>query len=110
MKKPQPAIACGDLICCNLTGIEGVVTSIRVLLNGCVQFAIQPKDPEKKTIVDAFFIDWQTAVLLKSQAIPRELPPEQFLFVTDVPAVEANTKVPGVGRGGPSVRIPSQKA
>lgn len=105
----SPVIKCGDKVRDKLTGLEGVVVSIRVLLNGCVQFGIQPKDAEGKTHPDSWFIDWQTLELLEEQVVERTLPPEQFLFITDKPAVDDGAE-PSVGRGGPSVRMKAPRA
>lgn len=107
--KDKDIIQCGDLVRDELSGIEGIVAGVRVLLNGCVQFAVQPKDDSGKKMEDSFFIDWQTLKLVKKQVIARTLPPEKFLFMTDKPAVESGEK-PGAGRGGPSLRMKAPRA
>lgn len=109
MGKKEIVIECGDLVQDEVSGVKGIVTSIRVLLNGCVQYGVQPHDPEGKGLPDSWFIDWQHLKMLKKQAVKRTLPPPQFLFQTDAPAVEAGEE-PSVGRGGPSMRMKGQRA
>lgn len=109
MAKKEVVIECGDLVQDEVSGVKGIVTSVRVLLNGCVQFGVQPNDPEGKGLPDSWFIDWQTLKIVKKQAVKRTLPPAQFLFQTDAPVVEAGEK-PSEGRGGPSFRLKAPRA
>lgn len=80
-----------------VTGIEGTVTMIHILLYGMMQVSVDPDYNVKEgKLPDAYFIDADRVAMVKEQAPP----------TPDVPKVPA-AKPKAKERGGPSIRITS---
>ncbi len=48
---------------CTITGVQGIITSRLTMLNGCIQYHIQPKCAKKSTTIpDGAYIDEQILV------------------------------------------------
>ncbi len=61
-----------------VTGLKGIITSRLVMLNGCIQYAIQPKcDAKGNTIYDSVFADEQ----IVSPVSKKKFTPEVIDFV-----------------------------
>ncbi len=60
MSKVTFKYPCGIEVKCAVTGLRGIVTSRLYMMNGCIQYCIQPKCAGKSTTVpDALFADEQ---------------------------------------------------
>lgn len=83
-------IELGDEVQCTITGFRGIATSRIDYINTCVRIGVQPPIDKDGKHLDAYYIDEPQLKIVKKKKVS---PPEKT----------AKT-------GGPTTRIPSQKA